>query len=43
VFASLHEALRHFDQAGPLLGPTAAADPAARAALVAAWRQRWTK
>ena len=43
VFAALHSALRQLDPAGPELKTTTAEDPAARAALVAAWRQRWTK
>lgn len=43
VFTALHGALHALDPAGPELKTTVAEDPAARAVLVAAWRQRWTK
>jgi tetratricopeptide (TPR) repeat protein len=43
VFTALHGALHKLDPHGPELKTTVAEDPAARAVLVAAWRQRWTK
>ena len=41
TFAALNVVLRAVTGAGPELTAAAAADPAARSAVVSAWRQRW--